>query len=380
VLIAAAATILIPLSAPLGTAGASVKKTSYVAVGMNGVSCVPGECVAVGIAQGPGTASTPQAWTLSHGQWTVATLPSGRARWVSLTSVSCPQAGSCLAVGDAEFGANEEGFAARLDAGIWTRTPLPPGTPPLRSVSCVSPTWCMAVGTASQATSAGLALLWNGTTWSRVETASVAYGAEFFGVSCTSTKFCMAVGGAVATPFAETWDGAAWTVSLAPTTAAPESYDLLVAISCTSASFCLTTGDFGGCCGSYNATSFKWDGTSWTSVLTPITQVSLSGISCASATSCVAAGTYGPSDIPKFPPRAVVEQWNGSAWAPLTGSAFGPQSELSGVSCTRAIWCAAVGSVTMRVGATLWFVNAGCAQPLVERWNGATLNRMWAAD
>jgi hypothetical protein len=371
-------TALAALGAPLAPAGASTSPSAYVAVAIDGISCQPGRCVAVGDAQRANGSSVPRAWTLSHGQWTVAAMATGGKPWVRTSSISCPQVGTCLAVGRAELGAT--GFAERLDAGVWTPTPLPAGTPWLTSVSCVSSTWCMAVGTMSQAPYAGVAVEWNGSTWSTVATASVAYVERLSAVSCTSVSFCMVVGSAQSTPFAETWNGSAWTVALAPTTAYPESFDLLNGISCTSTSFCLSTGDVGGCCGTFNATSLRWDGSSWTSVLTPLTQVSLGGISCATATSCLAVGTHGPADVPKFPPNAVVEQWNGAAWSALAGAGFGHQSELDSVSCTRASWCAAVGSVTFHAGAVSCSTNVGCAQPLVERWDGVTLNRMWAAS
>ncbi|HUD69444.1 MAG TPA: hypothetical protein VMQ40_04325 [Acidimicrobiales bacterium] len=94
----------------------------------------------------------------------------------------------------------------------------------------------------------------------------------------------------------------------------------------------------------------------------------LTGVSCATSTSCLAVGTTSPADTQQFLPYADVGIWGGSSLTAVRGAVVGEQSALGAVSCTRANWCAAVGSFT---------TPSGAAQPLVERWDGVTLNRMF---
>jgi hypothetical protein len=110
------------------------------------ISCVPGQCVAVGRLG----SSTLQAFTLSAGKWSAVTLPGTEVgSYPILTSVSCPQLGECVAVGYASTGGAPPaylGFADVLVNDAWTAMTLPADTPPLFGVSCVSSAWCMAVG------------------------------------------------------------------------------------------------------------------------------------------------------------------------------------------------------------------------------------------
>ena len=78
-------------------------------------------------------------------------------------------------------------------------TPNPDNTyEALNGISCVTTTFCMAVGTLGL-DSGTLTELWNGSTWKLVPRPNppggVPGGGSLLGVSCTSTTFCMAVGG-----------------------------------------------------------------------------------------------------------------------------------------------------------------------------------------
>ncbi len=342
---------------PIGTVVASV---------MDGVSCTPGQCVAAGELS---SLKAMQLWTLTHGQWGVVSLPPRGL----LVSMSCPQLGSCVGVGYAEVGVGGDyvGFAEQLKAGVWHQLPLPSGTPWLKSISCVSSTWCMAVGATTVAPTSGVALVWNGTAWTHVSTATVSSSAGLWGVSCLSSTFCMAAGYLDAQPLAESWNGTSFTVTTPPPTPPVEGGSGLDAISCTSAGFCLAVGINTGCCGSTGGFAMTWNGSSWSSVTmsTALYAAVLTGVSCATSTSCLAVGTSSPADEQNFLPYADVGIWGGSSLTAVRGAVAGKQSALGAVSCTRANWCAAVGSFTTR---------GGTVQPLVERWDGVTLNRMFA--
>jgi hypothetical protein len=85
-----------------------------------------------------------------------------------------------------------------------------------------------------------------------------------------------------------------------------------------------------------------------------------SGVSCTSASACTAVGDFENS---LDATAALVERWNGTAWTvqstPTPSGAAA--SYLNGVSCTSASACTAVGQ---------YVTGAGTTATLAERWNG----------
>jgi hypothetical protein len=284
----------------------------------------------------------------------------------------------CIGVGVIYvYGAGSSaGFAEQLAAGVWHRKTLPAGTPGLYSISCVSATWCMAVGSEwvgqETQTTKTVALQWNGTTWNKV-TAPInsltGPNPWIDAVSCLSINFCMAVGYSDQyTALAEAWNGTAWTVTTPPPEGVFMTFRELHAISCASPSSCLAVGAEYGCCADMNGLALTWDGSSWTLVEGSY-QVFLSGVSCTKVATCLVVGTQSPNDFDPFQPIAVVEKVDGTTWTAIKVDAVGQQSALDAVSCLRANWCAAVGSFTTGTGVT---------HPLVELWNGTALSRIRA--
>ena len=79
--------------------------------------------------------------------------------------------------------------------GSWVLQSSPNAPAPAQSLlygdSCMSTTFCVAVGVAATAADAPLIEMWNGIDWS---IAPITLGAEVLdSVSCTSNTFCMAV-------------------------------------------------------------------------------------------------------------------------------------------------------------------------------------------
>jgi hypothetical protein len=219
----------------------------------------------------------------------------------------------------------------------------------LSGVSCTSATGCTAVGGA-------LAERWDGTSWTIQTTPP---GGSLSGVSCTSATACTAVGlstnsADLVVTLAERWDGTAWTVQTTPNP--PDSSPVLSGVSCTSPTACTAVGEY--ISGQTQATlAERWDGTAWTIQPTPNPNAGqsnfLSGVSCTSATACTAVGSSSG--------RTLAERWDGTAWTiqptpnPTTGV-----SELSGVSCTSPTACTAVGDNT----------SNQTQVTLAERWDG----------
>jgi hypothetical protein len=230
----------------------------------------------------------------------------------------------------------------------------------LLGVSCPSVTSCMAVGSAGgpNGNAALLADRWNGVAWSVVPVPKPAHmqGGDLASVSCTSPSACMAVGsygtGRISAPLAERWNGMAWAVLSAPRAAgtAPDLFGVSCATTSSCAAVgCLLNGDF--CAGTV---AYEWNGTAWQAEPTPAGGQRLGSVSCTAPSSCMAVGEGGKGTL--------VEHWNGRAWAVVPSP--DPRSrgflQFDGVSC-RAAACEAVGSYAN---------NRGAVVTLAERWNG----------
>ncbi len=279
-------------------------------------------------------------------------------------------------------------LAERWDGTSWTiqttSNPTSPN-PTLSSVSCTSPTACMAVGDYSD--SAGDRLLlaerWDGTSWTIEPTPNPA-GSHFSvlsAVSCTSATACIAVGtnytdngGTALGVLVERWDGASWAIQSTP--APPGGRPTLRGVSCTSAMACTAVGFYDSNSGLPQTLAERWDGTNWTiqttanygiyggSTFYPLI-TTLVGVSCASPTACAAVGGYVDQTGQN---HTVAETWNGTTWAlefpqDPTDAKSGYFLGLSDVSCSSPAACTAVASYTNAAGENV---------TLAERWNGTS--------
>ncbi len=91
--------------------------------------------------------------------------------------------------------------------------------------------------------------------------------------------------------------------------------------------------------------------------------MALSGVSCTSATSCTAVGSYDDSSAETS--VTLAERWDGTSWTiqntPNPANVHG--SFLSGVSCTSATACTAVGNAA---------VEMLTVETLAEHWDGTS--------
>jgi hypothetical protein len=175
------------------------------------VSClVPGYCVAVA-DYGYGAPNTDYGWiieTLSDGTWraTESPLPQGNGlhrTWLS--SVSCAAIGVCVAVGWYTASDTFYGLTETLSGGTWraVQPPLPPGgeTIWLTSVSCADGSSCVAVGHYNDVNSGEQGLIeslsdaaWTGTQAPLPSNAESDGGPVLNSVSCGAVGSCAAVG------------------------------------------------------------------------------------------------------------------------------------------------------------------------------------------
>jgi hypothetical protein len=239
----------------------------------------------------------------------------------------------------------------------------------LIGISCVSTLACTAVGGLyGPPYKLTLAQRWNGKRWAIQPTASTIVDSYLHGVSCVPGNRCVATGVSGFTAdgqsLAEHWNGAGWTMH--PT---PYVGYALSDVSCTSAKACTAVAfpaqDI------WRTAAERWDGTRWTvhSTIQPGENKLnswLTGVSCTSATACTAVGFYsrewGDPGCPGFACVALAESWNGSSWkilpAPDTGD-----TQFVDVWCSSATACTAVGSQGGKALAERWDGKNWTAQP-----------------
>jgi hypothetical protein len=205
---------------------------------LDGVSCIAGQCTAVGgysFELGPETPSGgPMVERWAGGRWTRETAPqyisrtathSPPSKWATeLTSVSCTSPVSCLAVGTADPPGNgaPEAFGEVSSGHRWHINSI--GLPHLTTaghtvtfaeltgVDCASADVCLAVGETYPSTehhvNTLLAARWNGHAFTREAGLGTTAQGGLNGVSCPTASSCAVVGG-------RSRDGGSSTVPLA---------------------------------------------------------------------------------------------------------------------------------------------------------------------
>jgi hypothetical protein len=191
-------------------------------------------------------------------------------------------------------------------------------------------------------------------------------------VSCVSTSFCFAVGSGLASKgissesqtLIKEWNGHQWSTVTSPTPTGATA-PILSGVSCSDTTHCVAVGN----AGSPFPESFGevWNGTSWSLASTQNPGAEggyLAGVACPSSTMCMAVGYESAGAGGPYGP-ALVESWNGTAWsiaaAPVI-SRYG--NNLESISCVNTADCTATG---------LEDDNGSSSNTLVERWNGAKL-------
>src|SRR5215471_18913367 len=315
--------------------------------------------VLAGAAGIPASASVPvsasvRGWSVTPSPNPV--IPTGQLNWVS-----CPAANSCMAVGTYSKASGAGVTLAELwNGSTWRIQPLP--SPPgaawsaLLGVSCVSPSACEAVGATVSRSREWRPVMerWNGTKW-QLQPAPSSGASYLVGVSCTSPTACTAVGGsAPGTPgraLAERWDGSSWRVQQTPSPAGA----FLAGVACTSPSACTAVGGSDA-----GALAERWNGTTWTTQAAanpPQGGGFLNGVACLSSSACTAVGNSNAGNL--------AERWNGTRWQiqPTANPAGARFTFLNTVACASASTCIAAGA---------YIDSSGAFRALAERWDGAS--------
>jgi hypothetical protein len=289
----------------------------------------------------------------------------------SLSSVSCVSATDCVAVGSVvRLSGEPQTLVESWNGGAWSVAPSPsPGIASfLTGVSCTSADVCVAVG-GYYTSSSALTLVesWNGSSWTVVSSPNEQAASELSSVSCTTSTSCEAVGFYSYNAYMfdqpqtliESWNGAAWSIASSPS---PGFSNTLEGVTCPQATACVAVGYVVNASGITSTLVESWNGSVWSVIPSPNVgtyQTSFNGVSCTSPASCIAAGSTGD---PSSPSRALVETWDGSTWTVTPGpSTPSGGSGLMGVSCASSSTCQAVG---------IQVSQSGQNQTLVESWNG----------
>jgi hypothetical protein len=312
-----------------------------------------------------------------------------------MSGVAC-QSQTCIAVGGSGVGTEGAALAETWNGSNWsaqsTAKPTGAESSRLSGVSCTLSEACTAVGQYinSSSVEVPLAERWNGKAWSiqATKTPTGAKGSSLSGVSCASAEACTAVGIYVTSTdvnvmFAEQWNGKEWSIQ-EPASPAGASETALLGVSCTSATACTAVGYYKNNASTNVTLAERWNGTEWSTQSTPNPASGkegannesnrLSGVSCTSATACTAVGSYfivvGTPSKNDGTEYTLAEKWNGTEWSVQTtsnpgGTEDNDENVLSGVSCTSSTACTAVGAYQQGSG-------IGNLEVLGEHWNGTT--------
>jgi len=310
------------LNPPAGNLGVHLTKVSCAAAG---------SCVAIGnydIGNGFQTAIE----TLSGDSWTASTAPAPAAdNDVELQALSCPPAGSCVAVGSYTDTSNSvHGLIDTLSGGTWTAIAVPVSglNPPavsnvvLRFVSCPVAGSCAAAGfyTDTSGHRQGLLASLADGTWTAVTAPTSGLnpgpwtnpGLLFTSLSCPAAGSCSAVGSYIdvseqTDAVIATLAGGTWSAGTAPLgglnpplNARAIGMARLDAVSCPAAGSCVAVGDYQDTSNNRDGFAETLSGGTWSPATIPMTGLvptgltvsSLTGISCPSAGTCTAVGTY----------------------------------------------------------------------------------------
>ncbi len=315
--------------------------------------------------------------------WTIQASPNPRGKTLSsLYSVSCVRATTCTAVGQYVNGGTTLTLAENWNGARWTiqSTPNPSRSSPtftatLSSIACPSATRCVAVGgySANFGASHLLVELWNGRTWT-IQHAPEPAGAtasSLYGVVCASDTACTAVGysdNPSEMTLVERWNGSAWAIQHSPDPLGSQTAQLN-SVACPTVSSCTAVGHYRDPSNTFLTWSEHWDGATWTIQATPSQSgqdfSSLSGVACTSPPSatCMAVGS---SDTGGFV-TGFAELWDGTSWTLLSIAypSGGYIPTLGNVSCTSTASCIAVGSYQDQA-------QSEKTVTLAEKWDGAT--------
>ncbi len=344
------------LGAAVNVVASGVAEAKGVPTALYGVSCpTTSRCIAVGTTVTANYYRKTLVRSWNGTSWsTIASPNPSTAVDSSLSGVSCVSTTSCVAVGSFYDNTTSNTLIESWNGTNWSIITSPPITNStdslLAGVSCISTSSCTAVGQYWDGSMyRALIESWNGTTWSTVASPTgTGIGSTYLsGVSCISTTFCTAVGtyfdGNNYPALIESWNGTNWSIATSPP--ASTSIDSgLFGVSCISISSCTAVGSYDDGT-TQKALIESWNGTTWSTVTSlnnaNSTSNILTAVSCVAATWCTATGFVYPNGAD----QSLIESWDGTTWSVLGSPNFQTafEGDLLGIACNSPTTCVVTG-------------------------------------
>jgi hypothetical protein len=289
------------------------------------------------------------AWA-ADGAAAPAFSATGPATHDYLSGVSCVSGSFCMAVGGfASPAGNRFALAEAWNGASWRVLDSAEAAGFLATVSCPSVSFCMAVGDTS-------AEAWNGSTWRVVKAPPTGTDQA---LSCATASFCVAVPGTTVSNVAEQWNGRAWHLMNMSGDGCTLFFCGLYGVSCPRAHQCMAVGTDTNHAGNVVlGTALQWNGATWRDTIPASLahNAGLATISCPGASSCLAIGQNIPNTL----------TWDGSSWRQRAAPAA---LWARGLSCPRPHRCMLVGGQ-----------GYGSSPASAQAWNGSTWRQLTPAQ
>jgi hypothetical protein len=331
---------------------------------LHSVSCTGARCTAVGDYRSRDVVRTlAERWAGSRWRHVASPNPA-RTRSSTLQSVSCAASNRCMAVGAYRPASTRarKALVERWNGSSWRIIPGPStgknASTSLSTVSCPRAGFCAAVGffyvgPRDQPRRWGaLFAVWNGRRWRVVNRDSTG---GYDALSCASARACTAIGSGgnkLALLRVARWDGRSVRFSYGPRDDFSPDFTSWNGISCSVRYRCVIVGYFEDVYTRSTPVARRWNGTGWTPVNPPpyptgqYTSSGLTSVSCTTQQHCVAVGTHETVHGPPYGQLPFVEVLRGSSWHIVASQR--PKGTLDAflatVSCQANHPCRAVGS------------------------------------
>lgn len=348
----------------------------------NGTSCTSSEfCFSVGSSGSSGAAQILiEKWNGTSWAKSTYSNPTGAVE-SQLNAVSCRSTASCMAVGSyVDSGKATHPLALTWNGTSWTQTgssPQPSGSSGAELLAVTCPTGTSGCGGAGSYTDSngkkhGLAPWWSGTAWSELSLPMPegTTESEFFGTVCTTVSWCHLVGSYVdgtgaRKPLDLKLNTEVWVLKTVPLPSGAASGQL-EDVSCVSIS-CVSVGKYVDSSKVTKTYAVKYGSEEWLLANSPVpveaVSSQLTGVSCSAASECRAVGSF-ERNSEALP---IAMNWNGTAWSEQTveSQTFGALTvSLAAVSCPSSSVCEAVGSLT--------YGKFGVSRAVAYNLNGGT--------
>jgi hypothetical protein len=405
----------VPVQPPPGGVGPAPGGVPYDVLSTGNITCLsPSDCVVAGSLED--SDAYPETSRLVIWRWdgkVWGSQSTGTSADGALVGTACASPTDCWATGAKFIGkqlSTSVGLIEHYNGKSWAPFPLTDADGvALNSVSCTSPSDCLAAGNRQTATKAAhaLAYLWDGKTWTALAPLSPlgALWTVLDGIDCFSPNDCIAVGAADNSStgsgyfFSERFNGKSWSLISMPNNAKFDmGNDTYLNLSCASANICLaagsawhyTHGEMG--MNDLFGLNFSWDGKSWASrawdaascfglcpgaynTKNPLNYERFyypAGASCTAPGNCWASLTLDPLVGDGDPSQGMLKDditfahWDGASFQLKRAPVLGFFSSIGCLPTSGGTWCIGLGETGIA-----WAVRDGYREPAKVSMVGA---------